>query len=435
LTQVADRIQGGRTSERSYIPGDDEVATLGSAFDSMIDSVEEQAGALQAAADDETRLRNRLEAVVAGMTNALVAVDAGGLITDFNQAAEGLLAVRAEAAFARPIDEVVDLVDEDGAAMAGRLLDVGARPWSHLAVVRRPDGLEVPVAVSSGVLRGPAGELAGRVLVVRDLRPEREVEQMKTEFLARVGHELRTPLTGIMGYADILLRRDIPVGRGRAWLDEILQAGRRLLRIVEMLEFFASSGGGRVLLQPEPLDTRALMNGVTSSWSDRLPANVTMGRRVARDTPAVFADRRWLTMAIDEIIDNAVKFSPNGGRVVVAAAPAAGLAVPEGGHGNGRAAATGPGAVEISVTDHGVGMTPEEHARVFSEFVQADGSDTRRFGGLGLGLAVVRRVVEDHGGVVTCRSVVGRGTTFTIRLPATAAAGVIPHSDTSPVLG
>jgi signal transduction histidine kinase len=159
-----------------------------------------------------------------------------------------------------------------------------------------------------------------------------------------------------------------------------------------------------------------------------------MGRRVARDTPAVFADRRWLTMAIDEVIDNAVKFSPDGGRVVVAAAPAAGLAVPEGGHGNGRAA-TGPGAVEISVTDHGVGMTPQEHARVFSEFVQADGSDTRHFGGLGLGLAVVRRVVEDHGGVVTCRSVVGRGTTFTIRLPATAAAGVIPHSDTSPVLG
>jgi signal transduction histidine kinase len=271
--------------------------------------------------------------------------------------------------------------------------------------------------------------------VVRDLRPEREVEQMKTEFLARVGHELRTPLTGIMGYADILLRRDIPADRARPWLDEILQAGRRLLRIVEMLEFFASSGAGRVLLQPEPLDTRALVNGVTASWSDRLPANVTMGRRVARDTPAVFADRRWLTMAIDEIIDNAVKFSPDGGRVVVAAAPAAKPTASDVGRGNGRAAAAGPGAVEISVSDHGVGMTAEEHARVFSEFVQADGSDTRRFGGLGLGLAVVRRVVEDHGGVVTCRSVVGRGTTFTIRLPATAAAGVIPHSDTSPVLG
>ncbi len=432
LTQVADRIQGGNTSERAYIAGDDEVATLGLAFDSMIDSVEEQAGALQAAADDETRLRNRLEAVVAGMTDALVAVDARGLITDFNQAAEGLLAVAADAAFARQLDDVLELVDEDGAAMAGRLLDIAAPPWSRLAAVRRPDGVEVPVAVSSGALRGPAGEVAGRVLVVRDLRREREVEQMKTEFLSRVGHELRTPLTGIMGYADILLRRDIPADRARAWHDEILQAGRRLLRIVEMLEFFASSGAGRVLLRPEPLDTRALINGVTSSWSERLPADVTLGRRVARDTPPVFADRRWLTMAIDELIDNAVKFSPDGGRILVAAAPAAPEAATGG---NGRAASARLAAVEISVTDRGVGMTPEEHALVFSDFVQADGSDTRRFGGLGLGLAVVRRVVEGHGGVVTCRSVPGRGTTFIIRLPATAPAGVIPHSDTSPVLG
>jgi signal transduction histidine kinase len=270
--------------------------------------------------------------------------------------------------------------------------------------------------------------LVGRVLVVRDLRREREVEQMKTEFLSRVGHELRTPLTGIMGYADILLRRDVPQERARQWHDEILQAGRRLLRIVEMLEFFASSGAGRVLLRPEPLDTRALVNGLTSSWTGRLPENITMGRRVARDTPFVVADRRWLTMAIDELIDNAVKFSPDGGRILVAAAPAP---TPGAARTNGRATV----GVEISVTDRGVGMTAGEHATVFSDFVQADGSDTRRFGGLGLGLAVVRRVVEGHGGEVTCRSALGRGTTFTIRLPASAQAGVIAHSEPSPVLG
>ena len=432
LTQVAARIQGGNTSERAYIAGHDEVAVLGSAFDSMIDSVEEQAGALQAAADDETRLRNRLEAVVDGMTDALVAIDARGLITDFNEAAEELFSVVAAAAFAGQVDEVVDLVDEDGGTLAGRLLDIAAPPWGRLAPVRRPDGEEVPVAVSSGALRGPGGEVAGRVLVLRDLRREREVEQMKTEFLSRVGHELRTPLTGIMEYADILLRRDVPAERARQWHDEILQAGRRLLRIVEMLEFFASSGAGRVLLRPEPLDTRALVNGLTSSWSGRLPDNISIGRRVARDTPAVVADRRWLMMAIDELIDNAVKFSPDGGRILVTAAPAT---APAAASGNGRAAAFATGGVEISVTDRGVGMTTEDNASVFTDFVQGDGSDTRRFGGLGLGLAVVRRVVEGHGGEVTCRSVVGRGTTFTILLPASAPAGVINHSEPSPVLG
>jgi PAS domain S-box-containing protein len=442
LTEVATRIQRGNTSERAYIAGDDEVAVLGSAFDSMIDAVEEQAGALQAAADDETRLRNRLEAVVAGMTDALLAVDAHGIITDFNEAAGQLLGVDAAGAFGRHIDEVMDLVDDDSSSLAPRLVAMDAMPWARLASVRRSGAEEIPVAVSSGALRGSGGEVVGRVLVLRDLRREREVEQMKTEFLSRVGHELRTPLTGIMGYADILLRRDVPPERARQWHDEILQAGRRLLRIVEMLEFFASSGAGRILLRPESLDTRSLVNGLTAAWSDRLPEKMSIGRRVAADTPPVLADRRWLSMAIDELIDNAVKFSPDGGRIVVSASPTsapdpdqAAVNGQHGAAGDGGPSSPGSGGVEISVSDQGVGMTPEENAAVFSDFVQGDSSDTRRFGGLGLGLAVVRRVVEGHGGQVSCRSVAGRGTTFTIALPAAAPGAIIAHSEPSPVLG
>ena len=411
LTQVASRIQGGNTSVRAAIPGTDEVAVLGAAFDSMIDSVEDQASALQAAADDETRLRNRMEAVVAGMSDGLVAIDAGGRITDFNRAAEELSGVTQELALGRRVDSVVKLSGGEAGTLGRRMLEAGDAPWARLATIRQPDGAEIPVAVSSGAVRGPAGELVGSVLVVRDLRREQELEQMKNEFLSRVGHELRTPLTGIMGYADILVRRDVPGDRAHVWYAEILQAARRLLRIVEMLEFFASSGAGRMPLRPEPVDTRGLVSGITAGWSSRLPGNVTIGRRVARDTPDVQADRRWLALAVDELIDNAVKFSPDGGRIVVSAA-----GVP-GSQGNGH----GPdGAVEISVTDRGMGMTSGEHADVFREFVQADGSDTRRFGGLGLGLALVRRVVEGHGGEVECRSAPGRGTTVTIRLPAAA---------------
>jgi signal transduction histidine kinase len=270
---------------------------------------------------------------------------------------------------------------------------------------------------------GSAGEAAGRVVVMRDLRREREVERMKSEFLSRIGHELRTPLTGIMGYADILLRRDITADRAKQFNDEILQAGRRLLRIVEMLEFFASSGAGRVLLRPEPVDTRALINGLTATWAERLPDHVTLGRRIAKDTPEIYADRRWIGLAIDELIDNAVKFSPDGGRIVVGAAPA--------GEHNGSP----PDSVEISITDRGIGMSEEEAAHVFSDFVQGDASDTRRFGGLGLGLAVVQRVVEGHGGQVHCRSAAGRGSTFTIVLPVAAPARPIAHSEPSPALG
>ena len=131
-----------------------------------------------------------------------------------------------------------------------------------------------------------------------------------------------------------------------------------------------------------------------------------IGRRIARGTPLVDADRRWLAMSIDELIDNAVKFSPNGGKIMVTAIGAD--------NGNGQ-------GVEISVIDRGKGMTAEEQAAAFGEFVQGDASDTRRFGGLGLGLALVKRVVDGHGGSVTCVSRPGKGSAFTIFLPAAGA--------------
>ncbi|MGH9055033.1 MAG: sensor histidine kinase, partial [Acidimicrobiales bacterium] len=201
--------------------------------------------------------------------------------------------------------------------------------------------------------------------------------------------------------------------RARSWHEEILVSARRLLRIVEMLEFFASSGGGRAELRPEPLDARALVREAVATWSGRLDDSFTVRQRVARDTPPVLADRRWLALAVDELVDNAVKFSPGGGRIVIGAAPSAPGSRPE---------------VEITVADQGMGMTDDQHASAFGEFVQVDGSDTRRFGGLGLGLALVRRVVEGHGGEVLGRSARGRGTTITIRVPAAVEAGVIAHA-------
>ncbi|MDQ1428491.1 MAG: two-component system, OmpR family, sensor histidine kinase VicK, partial [Acidimicrobiaceae bacterium] len=424
LTLVAESIQSGRRGERSGITSDDEVGVLGAAFDSMADSIEEQTRALRSAADDETRLRSRMEAVVAGMGDALVAVDARGNITDFNQAAEEMTGVTAAQAVGEPVDEVVILVNEDGGSLGPRLRTPSPSRWGMLATALEQNGTEFPVAVSAGALRGPGNELVGQVLVLRDLRREREVERMKTEFLSRVGHELRTPLTGIMGYADFLMRRSVPVERAQVCYEEILVSAKRLLRVVEMLEFFASSGAGRVLLRPEPLDVHQLVESVVVPWSERLAAPSTIASQIADDIPEINGDRRWLALAIDELIDNAVKFSLGGAQVTVTAGVALGRPPQEpprfSGPGASAPSANGPGSVrvlEISVMDRGKGMTPEEQATAFGEFVQGDSSDTRQFGGLGLGLSLVQRVVEGHGGTVRCTSLSGRGSTFTIALP------------------
>lgn len=391
LRTAAEAIQGGDFGVRTGIESADEVGVLSRAFDSMAASVQDKTAT-------EERLRGRLEAVVAGMGEALVALDGDARVTDFNRAAEDLLGMRQSYAVGKPVADIVRLSAEDGAAIP---IDPtrGAGRWSTLGMVQAIDGRKIPVAVSVGALNGPGSEMGGSVIVLADLTREREVEQMKKEFLSRVGHELRHPLVPLMGYAEILNRKEVSPEQARVMHTEMLEQSRKLLRIVEMLEFFAAAGAGRILLRLEEVDPRSLIDDVVRRWQKQLGSADVIRPRVRRSTPLVVADRLRLTKCIDELVDNAVKFSENGGKVFVSAERS-----PQGG-------------VEISVTDHGQGMTAKERQKSFEEFVQGDPSDTRPHGGLGLGLAFVRRVTEAHGGNLTCTSILGKGSKFSIFVP------------------
>jgi two-component system sensor histidine kinase VicK len=402
LTRAAEAIQRGDLTVRAGVTADDEVGVLGSAFDTMASSVESMAAELRQAAEDEARLRNRLEAVVAGMEEALVAVDADGRVTTFNHAAESLTGQPAARVLGRPVDEVLDLTGDDGTPLTGRI----ARPsggWRTVASVRAAGGEGIPVAVSVGPLRGPGGEHAGAVVVLRDVRREREVERMKTEFLANISHELRTPLTPIRGYAELLRVERVPPARAAEFVDGILEASARLERVIDLLVGFAAMEAGRTRVDPEPLDPRDILARAVERWAGRLGDRHEIRRRVARGTPPVVADPRLIDRALDELIDNAVKYSPDGGPITLTAEPSS----------NGH----GP-AVALSVSDRGVGIDPDRIDAIFGDFSQGDGSATRRFGGLGLGLAYVNRIARAHAGSLSCRSRPGRGSTFTVVLPA-----------------
>jgi signal transduction histidine kinase len=247
--------------------------------------------------------------------------------------------------------------------------------------------------------------LVGTVALVRDLRRDREVERMKTEFLSNISHEMKTPLTPIKGYAHMLSTRDMPKRRAREFAVEIGESARQLERVINQLVNFATMAAGRLEPHPEPVPARRLADDLVARWSDRMHNGHRVTRRVARGTPDLLVDRRLLDMSLDELVDNAVKYSPDGGTIAVQIAP------------------DGNGTVMVSVVDRGVGVPDEMLPAIFADFSQADGSATREFGGLGLGLPLVRHVAEAHGGDVAVDSAPGRGSTFTLRLPAVRPPG------------
>jgi signal transduction histidine kinase len=229
-----------------------------------------------------------------------------------------------------------------------------------------------------------------------------QTEKMKTEFLSNVSHELRTPLTPIKGYTDIMRRKALPRRKVVAFLEKIGGSADRLERIVEILVDFAAIEAGRLRPQAEAVPLRALLSAAVARWRERAPDHRFVLKAPAGLPPAA-ADPKRLERIVDELLDNAVKFSPRGGRVEVSAA----------------AGEDGAGPLRVNIRDEGIGVEPDRVGALFADFQQLDGSETRTYGGLGLGLAYSRRIAQALGGDVRlAETVPGRGSTFSIDLPA-----------------
>jgi signal transduction histidine kinase len=214
-------------------------------------------------------------------------------------------------------------------------------------------------------------------------------------------------LTPIKGYAGVLARRKVSHQQAVQFAGEISAGVDQLERVITQLVDFASMAAGRLTLNFQAMTARDLLADVSRRWRPRLPENFVLTTRVARDTPDALVDAVYLQRCFDELIDNAVKYSPQGGRIAVAAQPGPLPAVVEAG-----------ASVRFTVTDEGLGLDPEEFERLLGDFSQADASVTREFGGLGLGLTLVDRVVRAHEGHFGVERAPGGGSRFVVTVRA-----------------
>jgi PAS domain S-box-containing protein len=402
LTEASLALRAGDLSARADVVGDDEIGTLSAAFNAMAIDLEATTSELKDSVEAETSLRGRLEAIVQSMGDALLAFDAGGRITTVNRAAERLLGIQVDQVTGTSIATVLD-GNADGGGSLAQTISTATSGAGSLRIGRA----QRLVSFQSRPLAGPDGT-TGRVVVIRDETETRQAERMKDEFLANVSHELRTPLTPIRGFADILTRKDVPREKAAEYLRKILESSLRLERIVDILVDFAAIEAGRMPIRTESLPVALLVRERGRDWEELEPDR-TIRTRVQRGVGRLLGDPTIVVRSLDELIDNAIKFSE--GPVTISA----------GVEGSARAR-----LVRITVSDRGPGIPDDRLADIFRGFQQVNGGETREIGGLGLGLAFVKRAIEHIGGTVEVESSAGHGTDVSILLPEAGARPASP---------
>ncbi|HEY9528792.1 MAG TPA: ATP-binding protein [Anaerolineales bacterium] len=224
-----------------------------------------------------------------------------------------------------------------------------------------------------------------------------ELSQLKANFVSNISHELRTPLTHIKGYVELLVTESLGSisDEQRHALQVSQQSTGRLEALIEDLILFSLASRGELSIKHENVDLRRLVNLSIKAYASKAEErSVNLNVIIDEDVPHVQADPQKIAWVLNQLLDNGIKFTPSGGRVVVGVQR------------------EGENLVIVSVTDTGIGIPSNRFNDIFEPFHQLDGSSTRRYGGTGLGLSLVRQIIEAHGSMIEVQSIEGRGSTF-----------------------
>ncbi len=233
-----------------------------------------------------------------------------------------------------------------------------------------------------------------------------ELSQLKANFISNISHELRTPLTHIKGYIELMITESLGniTEEQKHALHVSQQSAGRLENLIEDLIMVSLASRGELSVKQEQMDIQRIANLAVKSFTGKaLERSVNLHGVIDDDTPFVQADSQKIAWVLQQLIDNGIKFTASGGSVVVSVKR------------------EGENLVIVSVTDTGIGIPASQLNNIFEPFHQLDGSSTRRYGGTGLGLSLVRQIIEAHGSMLEVQSVEGRGSTF--KFPLLVMAG------------
>jgi PAS domain S-box-containing protein len=341
----------------------------------------------------EAEERAQAARVLASVGDGVFMVDGDGIVRLWNPAAEAITGIHVQSVLGRPAAEAVP-----GWTDLGRRIPVAPAPGP---AAPRPETL--PLEVEDRELWLSIAGVAiddGVVYAFRDLTEERALERMKTDFVATVSHELRTPLAAIYGSAMTVRRRDIELDEDvrMRLLDVIADESNRLAEIVNDLLLASHLDSGELQVAIEQCDPRELAESVLEAAATHLPESITLGLKAPEQVPWVAADRGQLRQVLVNLVENAIKYSPDGGPVEIELAQADKM-------------------LRFAIRDRGLGVPETERTRVFEKFYRLDPNMTRGIGGTGLGLYICRELVRRVHGRIWVEPRKSGGSTFVVEVP------------------
>jgi len=367
--------------------------------------VREQAGRLGEMLREQRNIASQRMAILSSIADGVVVSDERGQIVLANEAVQRVMRVSGSDLLGRPAHTLFAEWPDD-------VQHAAQQAMSQVVASRRTGSLVQPAAVllarteqtiqaSFAALLDERQQFAGTVIVLRDVTAERESAQAKSEFVSTVAHELRTPMTSIQGYAELLLEGTVGALNPdqQHLLTIILSNSNRMSELVTDLLDISRIEAGRVELDPVPLNLAQLVYEVQDSIAETIrERGLVLKLNLIPGIPPVLADHNRVVQVLANLLSNAYRYTPAGGTITLTVRPEL-------------------GAVRIDVCDTGIGIDKKDQERIFERFYRANHPQVNQESGTGLGLPIVRSLVELHGGKVWVQSEPGQGSTFSFTLP------------------
>lgn len=414
LTFHAKALRDGDFTSKIQLGGKDEIGSLATAFNEMSQQIETSYETLESKVRQRTKsleqAKAKDEAMLSSIGEGLVATDEKGKIVLVNKVFEQLLGWQAKDVYGKQLTAVISMIAADGTstvpvqkrliaqALEKRVVMTSTTPISF----KRKDGGLIPVTSTvSPIMVGK--KQIGAVMVFRDTTKEREIDQAKTEFVSLASHQLRTPLSIVNWYTEMLLAGDIGkvTKEQHKYLVEIYQGNKRMVDLVNALLNVSRLELGTFVVEPVPTDLVKLVRQVMDENKVLFDEKQIKLSDSFEKVPEVQVDPKLFTMVIQNLLSNAIKYTPEKGKIVISIAP------------------ENEKTLLLKIADTGYGIPKKQQDKIFSKLFRADNVLEKDTEGTGLGLYIVKAIIDHSGGTIRFESAENKGTTFFITLPIT----------------